>query len=186
VIWEPPAWTFDDLPKATVSKQMLATLRVAGFPVTLEDTKMNDVSSTLGGTIGGKGDAGDFEEWLCFHGTDPNGRWVLWLESGEIDGGSVGGFDWRRLNKIAVLDRRCRVLGGTKVELPIALRLGISEAEVLKTLGLPTVRHSDSLLYVHEHQVSIRGEPYDSQNIVIILLRAGRVWSIKVSKTTTS
>jgi hypothetical protein len=78
------------------------------------------------------------------------------------------------------------MLGETKVELPIALHLGITEAEVLKTLGRPTVRHGNSLGYVHEHQESIRGEPYDSVNIVVILLRAGRVWSIEASKTTTS
>jgi hypothetical protein len=186
VLWEPPVWTFDEIPNGTVPKQMLSTLRVAGVPVTLEDTKIEDVSSTLGGTIGQKGDAGLFEEWLCFEGTDPNGRWALWLESREIDGGSVGGFHWQRLNKNAVLDRRCRMLGETKVELPIAVRLGIAEAEVFKSLGRPTVRRGDSLCYVHEHQESIRGEPYDSTNIVVILLRAGRVWSIEASHTTTS
>jgi hypothetical protein len=141
VIWGPPAWTYDEIPKATVSKQMLATLRVSGFPVTLENTNMDDVASSLGGTIGQKGDAGKFEEWLCFHGTDANGSWVLWLESGKIDGGTAGSFHWRRLNKGAVLDRRCRVLGKTKVELPIALWLDITEAEVLKSFGRPTVRH---------------------------------------------
>jgi hypothetical protein len=186
VIWEPPAWTFDELPKATVSKQMLTKLNVSGFPVALENTKMDDVASTLGGKIGQKGDAGNFEEWLCFHGRDANGRWVLWLESGEIDGGTVGSFHWRRLNKGAVLDRRCQALGEAKVELPIALRLDLTEAEVLKSLGRPTIRHGDSLSYVHEHQESIRSEPYVSVNIVVILIRAGRVWSIEVSKTTTS
>ena len=103
VIWGPPAWTYDEIPKATVSKQMLATLRVSGFPVTLENTNMDDVASSLGGTIGQKGDAGKFEEWLCFHGTDANGSWVLWLESGKIDGGTVGSFHWRRLNRVQCL-----------------------------------------------------------------------------------
>lgn len=187
LIWEPPSWTFTDaLPKATVPKQMLATLRVSNFSVSLENTKMEEVTSALGGTIGQKGDAGNFEEWICFHGTDANGRWALWLESGEIDGGSVGSFHWRRLSKSAVLDPRCQMLGEAKVELPIALRLGTSEADVLKILGRPTVWRSNSLLYVHEHQESIRGEPYDSVNVVVVLLRAGQVWSIEASKTTTS
>jgi len=187
VIWEPPAWTFlHEIPKATVSKQMLATLRVSGFPITLENTKMDKVSSTLGGSIGQKGDAGNFEEWLCFYGTDPSGRWVLWLESGEIDGGTVGSFQWQRLDTSAVLDGRCQMLGDAKVDLPIAVRLGTVEAGVLKSLGRPTVRRGDRLVYVHEHQESILGEPFDSSNIVAILLRAGRVWEIDVSKTTSS
>jgi len=185
-IWEPPAATFDEYPKGTVSKQMLASLRVSGIPVELEDTKMTDIASTLGGTIGQKGDAGLFEEWLCFHGTDATGRWALWLESREIDGGTVGQFHWRRLNMNAVVDRRCRMLGDRKVELPISLRLDITESEVLKSLGRPTVRLGGSLGYVHEHTESFQGEPYASTNIVVVLLRAGRVWSIEVSKTTVS
>jgi len=72
------------------------------------------------------------------------------------------------------------------IELPVALRLGIAETEVLKTLGPPTVSHGDRLIYVHEHQESIGGEPYTSENIVAILLRDGMVWAIEASKTTTS
>jgi hypothetical protein len=187
VIWEPPAWDFlDVVPKATVSKEMVATLRVSDFPVSLEKTKMENVKKALGGTLGGRGDAGDSDQWLCLYGTDSSGPWVLWLESGEIDGGTVGSFQWQRVGKSAVLDRRCRMIGEAKVELPIALRLGITEAEVLKGLGRPTVRHGDRLIYVHYHKESIRGEPYDSENIVAILLRAGLVWAIEVSKSTTS
>jgi hypothetical protein len=187
VIWEPPAWDFlQVIPKATVSKEMLGTFRLSDFPINLEKTEMDDVKAMLGGTLGQSGDAGDYVEWLCFHGTDPNGRWALWLESSEIDGGAVGSFQWQRLNQGAVLDRRCQILRNAKVELPIALRLGIAEAEVLKSLGRPTVRHGDRLIYVHYHQESFHGEPYDSYNIVAILLRAGRVWAIEVSKTTTS
>jgi len=187
VIWEPPAWNFlHVVPKATVPKEMLATLRVSDFPVSLEKTKMDDVTIRLGGTIGQKGDAGEFVEWLCFHGTDPGGHWVLWLESGEIDAGTVGSFQWQRLDKGAVLDRRCRMLEGTGVELPVTLRLGMAESEVLQSLGPPTVRHGDRLIYVHEHEESIRGEPYTSTNIVAIHLRGGTVWAIEVSKTTSS
>jgi hypothetical protein len=187
VMWEPPAWNlFPVLPKPTVSKEMLAELRVSDLPVRLEETKLDDVATRLGGTIGQTGDAGDFVEWLCFGGTDPGGRWVLWLESGEIDGGMVGSFQWQRLTKGAVLDRRCRMIEGTGVELPVALRFGITEAEILKILGPPTVKQSDSLVYVHQHRESIRGEPYTSTNIVAVLLRGRKVWAIDVSKTTSS
>lgn len=141
VIWDPPAWPFlQKSPKPTVSKEMVAALHVSDFPVILEKTKMEDVESTLGGTIGQRGDAGNFDEWLCFYGADSGGRWALWLESGEINGGTVGSFQWRRLNENAVLDGRCRMLGEAKVELQNKLRLGLTEAEALKILGPPKAR----------------------------------------------
>lgn len=187
VIWDPPAWPFlQKTPKATVSKEMVAAVHVSDFPVILEKTKMEDVKSTLGGTIGQKDDAGNFDEWLCFYGADSGGRWALWLESGEINGGTVGSFQWRRLNEGAVLDGRCQMLGEAKVELPIKLRLGITEEEVLKILGPPTVKRGDGLIYFHEHHLSIRGEPYTSDNAVAIVLRGGLAWAMKVSKTTVS
>lgn len=149
---------------------------------------MDEVRTRIGGTMGHRGDAGDYVEWLCFHGTDPKGRWVLWLESGEIDGGTVGSFQWQRLVSGAALDRRCRALREARggIELPVALRLNMAEAEVLKALGPPTAKRGDRLIYVHEHQESIRSEPYTSENIVAILLRDGVVWEIDVSRTTTS
>jgi hypothetical protein len=189
VPWQPPAWNFlTEPPKATVSKEMLVSLQVSNVAIYFEKTKMDDVRVRLRGTIGHSGDAGDYVEWLCFRGTDPKRRWVLWLESGEIDGGMVGSFQWQRVANSAVLDPRCRTLQDTSgaIKLPVALRLGMAETEVLKTLGPPTVSHGDRLIYVHEHQESIRGEPYTSENIVSILLRDGMVWAIEASKTTTS
>ena len=53
---------------------------------------MEDAKQSLGGEIGVKGDAGDALEWFCFHGADALGRWVLWLENGEINGGLIGSF----------------------------------------------------------------------------------------------
>jgi hypothetical protein len=85
--WEPPAWDIPDNLKASAPKEMVSSLSVAGYEITLEETKMDDVQQRLGGEIGSKGDAGDALEWLCFHGEDGTGEWVLWLESGEIDGG---------------------------------------------------------------------------------------------------
>ncbi len=186
-IWEPPAWDFPrELPQATVAKEMLATLRVSGFRITLEETKMDDVKTRFGGTFGQSGEAGEFYEWLCYQGTDSKGRWALWLGSGEINGGTVGDFQWRRLAEGAVLDERCRKVQGTSdsVALPIALQLGMSEKDVLKTLGPPSARRGDTLIWLHEHQETIHWEPYTSDNTVMILLRDGVVWAIQASKTT--
>jgi len=190
VAWQPPGWDglFNELPTATVPKEMVGAFRVSDFPIELEETKMDDVRAHLGGTIGHKGDAGEYLEWLCFRGTDSEGRWVLWLESGEIDGGMVGRFRWQRLPMNAELDQRCRMLqreaGG--ILLPISLRLGTTEKEVLKTLGTPTVRRGDRLIYVHEHDETIRGEAFTSYNIVEVRFRGGTVCAIGVSKTVSS
>jgi hypothetical protein len=77
---------------------------------------------------------------------------VLWLESGEIDGGSVGSFQWRRVGPNTRFDKRCRMLPRTnsRIKLPIPLHLGTTETEALQILGQPTARHGDTLLYVHE------------------------------------
>jgi hypothetical protein len=187
VIWAPPAWEFlHHDRKATVPKEMLATLRVSDLLVRLEDTQLQDVRSKLGGTIGSEGDGGDFYQWLCFYGADRNSTWALWLESAEIDGGRIGSFRWQRLSRNDVLDKRCQMLREMEVELPVAVGLGIAEADVLKTLGQPTLRSGSELMYEHEHQESISGEPYTSNNTIAIRLRAGRVWAIEVIKTTQS
>ena len=187
-VWEPPAWNFPQNAKASVPKEMLAKLLVSAYNITLEETSMEDAAKRFGGTIGSKGDAGDFLEWLCLHGTDAADDWVLWLESGEIDGGYVGSFQWQRIQSGTVLDARCAALPNAAhvLELPVAVHLGSTEADVVKALGPPTLRSSERLVYLHEHDESIRGEPYNSSNIVIVRVRNGTVWAIAVLKTTSS
>jgi hypothetical protein len=188
VIWEPPEWNFPQSVKATVPKEMVSTFRVSGYDITLEKTSMEDVEQRLGGVIGKKGDAADASEWLCFHGADAMGGWVLWLENGEINGGSVGSFQWQRLSNRNVLDARCHTLrkAASVIQLPKSLRLGAKSSEVLKSLGPPTLKTDERLIYLHEHEVGgTRVEdPFISSNIVLVHLRNGMVWAIQVSKTT--
>jgi hypothetical protein len=167
---------------------MIASLRVSDVTVLLEeDTKLEDVQARFAGKIGTQGDAGDSLSWLCLHGSDSTGPWVLWLESDEVDGPYVGGFQWRYVPRSAQFDRRCSALPGTTgVELPIDLRLGASEAGVIRTLGRPTSRRGDTLLYEHEHHELIRGEEFNSSNTVIVDVRRGVIWAIQVGKTTTN
>ena len=154
----------------------------------MEKTSIKEVEQRLGGVIGKKGDAGDALEWLCFHGADAMGGWVLWLESGEINGGSVGSFQWQRLSNRDVLDTRCRTLrkANSVIQLPQSLKLGAKSSEVLKSLGPPTSKNSERLIYLHEHEVggTRGGDPFISSNIVEVYLRNGIVWAIQASKTT--
>jgi len=191
-----PIWTplvlrkFDDgTPwKATVPKEMIASLRVSDVTVPLEeDTKLEDMQTRFGGKIGTQGDAADSLSWLCIYGSDSAGPWVLWLESGEVDGPYVGAFQWRRVSHSAQFDRRCSALPDTsEVELPIDLRLGAAEASVIRTLGRLSSRRANTLLYEHEHNELIRGEEFSSSNTVIVDVRRGVIWAIQVGKTTTN
>ena len=80
-------------------------------------------SPSFSGTMDSKGDAAEFYQWLCFRGGNQPDRWALWLVSGEIDGGNVGSFEWRRIPARAVIDKRCVRLN-EEPQLPLALKLG--------------------------------------------------------------
>jgi hypothetical protein len=189
LVWKPiPVIDLDVLPKATVPKLMITKLRVSDLTIVLEQTELEAIQAHFGGEIGSEGDASESLGWLCLHGSDAVGRWVLWLESGEIDGPTVGGFQWRRVPDAVQFDERCRRLPDTSsnVEMPIELRLGATETKVLQILGQPTVRKGDTLIYAHEHEESLHNEPYTSTNTVTVVLRYGGVWAIEVHKTTLS
>jgi hypothetical protein len=185
LVWKPSrVWTSDALPKATVSKEMASKLRVSDMTVVLEKTDMRDVQKRFGGTLGKEGDAGTSIEWLCLHGGDATGRWVLWLMSGEMDNGTAGSFQWRRVNRMEKIDERCGSLPKTDstVDLPIALNLGMTESKLLQLLGQPTARQGNTLLYVHEHEGASENGPFTALNTVSIIVREGRVVTIDVLK----
>ncbi len=185
-IWQPPTLDLPDrLPHATVPKEMITKLRVAKMQVILEETPLRDVQKNLGGTIGVRGDASEALQWLCFHGSDARGRWALWLESSEMGDGNVDGFAWQRIAEQASLDRRCRTQA-IEIELPIQLAIGLTKSEVRGILGTPTTEHRNTLIFEHEHQETIRNEPFTASNTVYLQLRGGVVWSVQVWKTTSN
>jgi hypothetical protein len=166
---------------------MIRRFRVSGLRIVLENTELTAVQKRFGGTIGHRGDADTSLSWLCLHGTGPQGGWILWLMSGEMDAGSVGGFRWQRVGRAAEVDTKCQTLPeGSSVELPVTLRLGSEEAGVLHIFGQPTKRFGNALFYLHEHEATIRNEPYTAMNTLVVLLRGGVVWAIEVWKSTTS
>lgn len=183
--WKPPViWKSDALPKATVPKEMVSKLQVSDMTVVLEKNEMTEIQRRFSGTFGTEGDAADALEWLCLIGSDTAGPWVLWVESGEMDAGTVGSFQWRRVSRNSKFDDRCATLpkdnGG--VALPIALKLGTSSANVLQVLGQPTLRRGDTLFYVHEHEGSDKKGEFTALNTLAVVVRDGRVWAIEVLK----
>lgn len=185
-VWEPPVpeWP-DDLPRPTVPKPMITTFRIASVPITLGITSLAEAQRRLGGTIGHRGDAGESLSWLCLLGSDRDQRWVLWLESGEVDGGSIGGFHLQVIDREARADSRCGSLSTAKsrIELPGGLQLGTSESDVLKLLGPVTTRFGDILIFDHEHQELLHGMEFTVTNTVSIVLHNQFVSSIQVWST---
>ncbi len=188
VIWSPPRinWPEIEFP-STVPKEMIGKLRIANFPVILEETELETARKHFGGSIGSRGEAGDSESWLCLHGSDTNGPWILWLTSGELDGPAIMGFQWRRLPPNETPDRHCGLISQDKggIELPLALYPGMTEAEMRKILGKPSFVSGKTLIYCHEHQEMIHKLPYTAMNTIAIVLRDGIVLAIEVGKTTT-
>ena len=189
LVWQPPTLQLPNaLPQPTVAKEMITTLRVAKMLIILEKTGLTDVQTRLGGSIGHRGDASEALAWLCFHGADANTRWALWLESSELGGGMIDGFALQRLARNAKTDQRCQMLQGREgvIELPTALRLGLTEMQVRKILGNPTTTYQNTLVFEHEHEETIHNQPFTASNTVYVTFRGGTVWAIQVWKDTTS
>jgi hypothetical protein len=185
LVWEPRLFNAtDQVPKGTIGKDIVSDLRVLDRTVVLEETKLTDLQAHFKATIGNRGDAGDYVEWLCFYGANSN--WVLWLTSGEIDAGAIGGFQWQLVPATSRIDRRCRQLTDSAVKLPNAIRLGIPERDLFRIMGQPTKREGQRFLYVHEEPQAIRNQPYTETNVVVVNIRNGVVSAIAVSKSTIS
>lgn len=186
-VWEPP--TELSVPgdhKPTVRRELITKLRVAEFTVVLEETKLSDVQSHLGGTMGQRGDASEALAWLCLHGRDDGGSWVLWLEAGAVHGGTVGAFQLRHLDATTQVDKRCQpILNSTRgIELASGIRLGLPRAETIRILGRPTTSAGNTLLYAYEHQEAIRGETATASNRLTIGFRNAVLDAVDVWKMT--
>lgn len=188
-VWPPlHVPVFEEKAKSTKPNELVSALRINHRPIRLEQTTLAELEKQYRAEIGQQGDASEFLEWVCMTGTTDGQRWVLWLESGEIDGGNVGGFQLRRIGGQVQLDTRCRTVDAPALiwTMPNSLAVGMRESEVIKTLGKPTGRKSNILYYEHQRKTVIRGEPYDVVNTVTLVLRDGVVWAIQVWKTTSS
>jgi hypothetical protein len=189
VIWSPPNLKLPSmLPTPSVKKEIIKGLRIDGWPVTLEKTKLAQAQKQFGAVVGSRGDASEALAWICLQGIDDQGTWVMWLYSGEINGPAIGGFQWQRISPDMQLDRRCRLLDRQqgRVELPIHLTLGMSEAEVVARLGRPSGTFRNLAIYSHEHNLTIDNEPYTVENDVLIEYGDGKVSTIAVNHTTSN
>jgi hypothetical protein len=187
VAWAPPESVWPDkLPPPSVPHEQIRELRLGEMRIRLETTTLQEVQRRLGGSIGHEGDASEALDWLCVGGSDAEGRWILWLTSSEMGGGRyIDGFRWQRLAAGETPDRRCAAVPpGSGVALPVALRLGMTEASARRVLGRPTLEWNGALYYSHEHEEVTHSERYTVDSTVQIGLKKGTVSEIDVDRTT--
>jgi hypothetical protein len=184
VPWAPPADL--DFPRGSVAsptapQPMIGALRLGTMSIRFDRTEFATVREQMGGEQGQRGDMSAALQWLCYGGQDAGGRWALWLTGGEIDGPTIGSFEWRRVEANAQFDPRCAQLpaGETITLSPTPLRLGMSREEVLRRLGKPTLPRGDIL----EYDYSGQKKTYVVWNTVAVGLRRGIVDSILGAET---
>jgi len=186
-LWAPlPLGGFDELPwggglqwpgKFNGSKDIIPDLTVAHMRIVLEQTSFQSVQKHFGGVPGGQGDAGTSHGWLCLYQLKASKPWVIWLESDELDGGKVSGFQWRAVPLSSIFDNRCHSLPkGSTVDLPAPIRLGQSQVQIVATLGAPSAERPDVLFYEHKRS----GHPGSTINDVAVQLSQKIVEAISV------
>lgn len=187
--WQPYKMQFPSVaPPPTIPKEMVSRLKVANWPITLETTSLADAQRRFGGSLGHSGDAGDFLQWLCLYKRNADDGWVLWLTSGEIDGGSIGGLVWLHMGANQKVDSRCTELSAEQatVTLPIPLKLNMTRDTVEQLLGKPSGSFHETFTYLHEHKGTIKRTPYTWENSIEIVYRRGLVQAIQVDLTISS
>jgi hypothetical protein len=197
-LWQPPALTpgRDQQPQVTHAESsaiLITSINVAGYPVALERTPLQDAHVYLGGVVGHHGDAGGSLTWLCY--LQPDRRpptWILWLEQrGDLYNPSVvSGFQWQTLPARSVPDARCKSLPPTgKVSLPVPIRLGQSRAAIVHLLGAPTAEYPQALVYSASRQKKIFGtsgaHTFTEIETIAVNFDHGKVAAINVYKATT-
>ena len=182
--WSPPRI---DWPDSRTKSSVLHKVSVAGFPIVLDQTLLEDAQKHLGGVKGSAGDAGDAEAWLCFRGGDANGPWLFWLTSDEINGQAIGGFIWKRIDDTAVVDSRCALLHGIDpIKLELDIHLGMTKANILRFLGAASVLRDQEMFYLHEREKTIQGTPYTISNGIEVTIREGVVVQIAAFEISSS
>jgi len=182
VFWAPPSIDLpDEHPDSNVRREIVGSIQVGAKTIVLNKTPRAAAQKLLGGTVGMQGDAADWEAWLCYYGGDARGPWVLCLSSSEVDNENVDGFQWMSLSPGQHPDRRCKLISGDNaIKLPIDLRLGMSDSEVRRVLGKPTLAAGNLLEYSHEHHKIINKLDFTVTNDVNVVLEAGKVRTIQV------
>ena len=179
--WEPPSISDGpQLPPIAVSSDLMPSLRIGSVDVVLNRTPLAAIARQFEARIGRRGEANDALGWICLTGRDAGGRWMLWLQSGEIHGGAIGAFQLRRIGAAERIDSRC-VISRADIRTLAAVRLGTSRADVKRLLGefsgAPAM-----VSYLYEHP-----GPADStiESLISVLFAGDTLTAFEVWRTET-
>jgi hypothetical protein len=190
VLWEPPVTPWPEhLPKATVSKEMIGSLRISGMPIVLESTNLEDVRRHFGGVAGTVDEIKESRAWLCYQGSNGDRHWIVWLTSSKAEGRTkINGVQWETLGADESPDSRCVTLpkDGGGIQLPVAVYPGMKGEEARQALGEPTLTRSNLLIFFHERRKSLFRPKSMVRNTMGVALRDDIVQEIDVEKTTSN
>jgi hypothetical protein len=179
-LWEPPYVDFGNTPAdATMISERIPAVVVGSFLILLDQTPMLDVAKRFDLEMGQTGDASESLRWICLTGADADGRWGLWIDSGEINGDSVGGFRMIRIDAARKVDMRCRITS-MAITNPAGLRLGMTPAQLQQTLSAPSAVMGETSLYVFGGS-GADGSTIDS--VIAVAFSNGTVERFAVSKS---
>jgi len=149
-LWEPPSiGDGRQFPVIAVPSDLIPALGIDKREIVLDRTPLADAAQWFKARIGRRGAGSESLGWVCIAGRDAEGRWMLWLQSGEIHGNAVGAFHLRRIGAAERIDAKC-VSSRAGVRNAAGLRLGMSRADVRRMLG-DSSGTPPMVAYLYEH-----------------------------------
>lgn len=135
----PPAWPVPDIKLSQLSDQPVTGISIGTYDIKLDQTTFKDVTSNLGDApIGQRGDAGEFQMWVCY--TLPEASTRVWLTSSELGGREyIDGFVARQEPRDVAAEAECPAIVGVHsiVTTDSGIGIGSSESSIIATLGKP-------------------------------------------------
>jgi len=132
---------------ATLKIDPIQEIHIGNFKAEFERTTLGEILEALGiGSIQHAGDAGGYQEWLCY--ALPNQR--IWLISSEMGGG--------RLTQVHAISKRSASQGNAACpQIPTRFQsismnfgwLGTTQKKLLKALGQPSGTQDSRLMYFY-------------------------------------
>ena len=149
-LWEPPGiGDGRQFPVIAVPSDLIPALGIDTHEIVLDRTPLAEAAQWFTARVGRRGTGSESLGWVCIAGRDAEGRWMLWLQSGEIHGNAVGAFQLRRIGTGDRIDSRC-VSSRASIRNAAGLRLGMSRADVRRILGDSSGTPA-MIAYLYEH-----------------------------------
>lgn len=180
----PPPWPVPDIKPGPVAAQPVTGITVGAFGIKLDQTTFKDAASHLGiAPVTQRGDAGEFQMWVCYTLSAMHAR--LWLTSSELGGGQyIDGFVVRRESGNVVAEPMCPAVAGTPsatATIDHGISLGSTERLVEAALGKPN-EAPDSVVY---YAYLGKEAGYDVSSVLVLRIKDGVVTEIHATHSTT-